>query len=129
MNEINGRVAIIRKNLNITQTDFAKSLSIGQQALSMIETGKRELSEKNIKLICLTYNINEKWLRTGEGEMYMPEMDEDAAYVSDLLEDTDDTVYRIIKGIMKTYKTLGEKEKETLRNFAQDFLDNMKDGG
>lgn len=129
MNEINGRVAIIRKNLNITQTDFAKSLSIGQQALSMIETGKRELSEKNIKLICLTYNINEKWLRTGEGEMYMPEMDEDAAYVSDLLEDTDDTVYQIIKGIMKTYRSLGEKEKETLRNFAQDFLDNMKDGG
>jgi hypothetical protein len=41
-----------------------------QAALSNIETGKNGISEANIRLICVTYNVNETWLRTGEGPMF-----------------------------------------------------------
>jgi hypothetical protein len=38
--------------------------------MSMIVVGKSKLTEKNIKLISVTFNVNENWLRTGEGEMF-----------------------------------------------------------
>jgi len=38
--------------------------------LSMIEVGDSALTEKNIKLVCMTFNVNENWLRTGKGEMF-----------------------------------------------------------
>ena len=58
METINDRVMILRKKLEMNQTEFAKTLAIKQAALSMIENGQREVSEKNIKLICATHNVN-----------------------------------------------------------------------
>lgn len=64
------RIKEIRKALHYNQTDFAKKLGISQSTLAMIEVNKRTFSEKHIKLICSEFNINEHWLRTGEGEMF-----------------------------------------------------------
>lgn len=50
--------------------EFAKRIGLTQTALSMIESEKVSLTEKNIKLICATFSINEKWLRTGKGVMF-----------------------------------------------------------
>ena len=38
----------------------------------MVELGKNALTEQNIKLICMIFNVNEQWLRTGAGEMFNP---------------------------------------------------------
>jgi transcriptional regulator with XRE-family HTH domain len=64
------RIRAVRKKLGINQGECAKSLGLTQTALSMIEVGKSKLTEKNIKLICATFNVDERWLRTGEGEMF-----------------------------------------------------------
>lgn len=63
------RLKELRSKLNLTQSDFAKSLGIGQSTLGMMEVGKREISERHIKTICAIYNVNEEWLRNGTGEM------------------------------------------------------------
>lgn len=64
------RLKEIRKALGFNQTDFAKHLGITQTAYSMIESGNRPLAEKYIKVICSTFNVNEHWFLTGEGEMF-----------------------------------------------------------
>jgi transcriptional regulator with XRE-family HTH domain len=64
------RIRLIRKTLHLKQDAFAKQIGLTQTAMSMIEGGKTALTEKNIKLICVTFNINEQWLRTGKGEMF-----------------------------------------------------------
>jgi transcriptional regulator with XRE-family HTH domain len=54
----------------MNQGEFARLIGLTQAALSLIEVGKTKLTEQNIKLICVTFNVNEQWLRTGEGEMF-----------------------------------------------------------
>lgn len=80
-----------------------------------------------IDSVCREYNINEDWLRNGTGEMFkkIPAEDETAAYVSELLEDEDNPLYSIIKGIMKTYSQLDNKSQEILRDFSKSLLHNM----
>ena len=69
MNILN-RIRIVRKTLYLNQAEFAERIGLTQTALSMIELGKTALTEKNIKLICAVFGIDENWLRTGKGEMF-----------------------------------------------------------
>jgi len=68
---LNQRLKQVRKALNMTQTEFAKHLGITQNAYSMIENNVRPLLEKYIKLVAMTFNVNEHWLYTGDGEMFL----------------------------------------------------------
>jgi len=69
---MNERLRELRKTLKMTQAEFAAKLEMVQNSYSKIETGENSLTEKNIFLICLIYDVNEAWLRTGEGEMFNP---------------------------------------------------------
>ena len=66
------RIRLVRKTLGQKQGEFARLIGLTQTALSMIELGKTALTEKNIKLICTTFAVNEVWLRDGTGEMFGP---------------------------------------------------------
>jgi transcriptional regulator with XRE-family HTH domain len=76
------RLREARKQLDINQGEFAKRIGLTQTALSMIEMGKNKLTEKNIKHICTTFNIDEKWLKTGDGNMFCSQ----SPYERELLE-------------------------------------------
>lgn len=60
----------IRKELGITQDELARRLGVGKSAVSMIETGKASLSERNKYLLVQEFNVNPDWLRTGKGDMF-----------------------------------------------------------
>ena len=64
------RFRIIRKTLGINQSDFAERIGITQTALSVIELGKVKLVDRNIRLVCVIFGVNEEWLRYGTGEMF-----------------------------------------------------------
>lgn len=68
---INERVKLIRTHENLNQKEFGKRIAVAQNYLSNIENGYRDVTEKIIKIICLEFNVNEHWLRTGEGEMFV----------------------------------------------------------
>ena len=69
MDEIRERLIAVRKNLGLKQIEFSEKLGITSAAISSIELGKSPLTEANIRLICLTFRVNEEWLRYGTGEM------------------------------------------------------------
>jgi transcriptional regulator with XRE-family HTH domain len=64
------RIRIVRKALGFNQIDFARQIGLTQTSLSMLEMANNAITGKNIKLICMTFNVNEEWLRTGKGEMF-----------------------------------------------------------
>jgi transcriptional regulator with XRE-family HTH domain len=67
------RIIEIRKALKMKQGEFAKRLGIKQSVVSNIERGQNGITDANIRLICVVFNVNEEWLRTGKGEMFIPE--------------------------------------------------------
>ena len=68
--DINKRLRMIRKEFNLTQEQLAFKLGIGKSALSMIETGRASLSERNKHIILQELNVNAMWLETGRGPMF-----------------------------------------------------------
>lgn len=64
------RLRQVRKELNLTQEALAEHLGIGKSALSMIETGRAALSERNKKILVQNLNLNPEWLANGEGNMF-----------------------------------------------------------
>ena len=57
-------------DVNKSQTDFAKSISVSRSAVCKMESGENYPSEQTISLICTKFNVNEDWLRHGTGEMF-----------------------------------------------------------
>ena len=69
MNDIGKRIRLLRKSLGLNQTDFGKALGLKQAIIGQYETGVRNVTERNIDILCKTYNIRKDWLLTGNGEM------------------------------------------------------------
>ena len=64
------RIRMIRKDLNMNQTEFGSEIGATQKMVTTYETGA-VLPDKSIRLlICEKFNVNPEWLETGEGVPY-----------------------------------------------------------
>lgn len=121
------RIKNLRSSLKMTQQKFADRLGLKRQTIAAYEIGNIVPSDSTLLLICKEFNVNEEWLRSGTGEMFriIPEEDETAIIVSNLLE-KDNAFYDIIKELMKTFDLLDSSSQETLISFSKQFLHNLK---
>ena len=69
MDTINKRLIEIRRAEDLNQSQFAKRLGVDSSLINKIESGVIKITEKNIHLICLTFEVNETWFREGIGKM------------------------------------------------------------
>lgn len=123
------RIKKIRKAVKLTQVQFGEKIGVKGNTVTNYESGLRTPTDAVIKSICREFNVDENWLRTGEGEMFLPVLEEDemALYVSELLEDEgDNPLYTIIKEVMHTYSELSPKSQEVIRDAAAKLLENLK---
>ena len=118
---MNERILLIRKNAGLTQKDFADRIGVKRNTVAVYESGGCNVSDSVIKMICREFSVNEDWLRTGEGDMYIPVEDETAAIVSSLLEESN-PVYDMVLNILKTYEKLDDKSRVVLDQFVDDLL-------
>ena len=65
------RIKKIRKELDMTQQQFADIIGVKRNSYANYETGRNTPIDAVIKSICREFNVNEEWLRTGNGEMFM----------------------------------------------------------
>ena len=68
---MNERLKKLRKNLDMTQQKFADRIGYKRNTVAKYETGVNSPSAAVISLICREFNVNEDWLRTGNGEMFL----------------------------------------------------------
>jgi len=66
------RIKEFRKCLGLTQTEFANQIGISRSAVTKLESGENVPSDQSIKLMCTYWGLNEEWVRTGNGRMFLP---------------------------------------------------------
>lgn len=89
MSNLNERISAVVSASGLNKTKFADVINISQPFLSQICSGAKAPSDRTIIDICREFNVSERWLRTGEGEMFLElsRADEIAAYVGRVLKD------------------------------------------
>jgi len=107
---MNLRIKELRELLGgMSQRALAARLGMRPSALSMVESGKNTLSEQTIKLICLSFHVNENWLRGGEGSPFQsssPCEKEFFDIFQDLLPETQQALLAFAKSLLATQRRL-----------------------
>ena len=87
------RIEAIRKSVGLTQEQFAERINLSRNYLWMLENGSRVPSDRTIGDICREFGVREEWLRTGEGEMFIKETQDEkiTAFIADLTQDDEDS--------------------------------------
>lgn len=111
------RVRTLRKELSLTQSDFGKRVGVGKTAISKIEKNENSLTDRMFNSICREFNVNEDWLRSGEGDMFLPFEDDVAEMVSQLLE-VSNPFYDLILDMMVSFNELDDKGKQAICDYT-----------
>lgn len=114
---INERVKTLRKHLNLTMERFGERLGVRKTAISLIESGRNNLTDQMFLAICREFNVNEEWLRNGEGEMFTTSKGEyiDQVVKKYNLDDLD-------RSILETYLSLSESSREIIKKYILDVV-------
>lgn len=122
---INDRIKLIRKHpkISLTQEAFGERIGLKKSSLSLIENGINNVTQQTILSICREFNVNENWLKYGEGDMFitLTHDEEVAMYVQDMLDDTDDEISEFIKDFIVVYQKQDDASKQVLRKLANDL--------
>lgn len=65
------RIKCLRKYLELSQKEFADRIHVSRNYIYQLESTDKPISKKFITLVCEEYNVNEDWLLTGEGDMFI----------------------------------------------------------
>lgn len=97
------RIKKIRKELDLTQQKFADRIGVKQNTVAQYEMGRNIPIDTVISLICREFNVNEDWLRTGQGEMFIPRTRNQVItdFAGDLINEPDSFKTRFIEGMAK----------------------------
>ena len=102
MNHLNERINYLIKSLGMKKTAFAEKLNVSQAFVSQLCSGVKQPSERTIQDICTKFNVNEEWLRTGKGEIFirLSRNDEISKFVGELMKEEEDSFKnRLIAGL------------------------------
>lgn len=116
--EMHERIKDLRKINNLTQEAFGNRLSITRDMVNNIERGRVNIKDHIVKLICSEFAINEEWLRTGEGEMFI---ETPSSTMEQLKKEfnLDDFSYNLVYQYLK----LDDGQRQTVRDFLYDVVE------
>ena len=100
---MNSRLKEIRLKLRLSQKKFGDKMFLSQDQISLLENGKRNITDRTLNDICRTFNVNEEWLKYGHGEMFI-----DPVANVDASEDVRELVKKIL--------SLSEEDRRTIED-------------
>ncbi len=111
------RIKKIRKELDLTQQEFADRIGIKRGGVANYEIGRNEPADSVISLICREFNVNEQWLRDGTGEMFIEQTRDEqiASFVGSIQASADDSFK---KRFISMLSALDETEWEVLEKMT-----------
>jgi HTH-type transcriptional regulator/antitoxin PezA len=114
---MNQRLKKLRKSLDLTQQKFADRIGVKRNTVGQWECGINPLTDQTISSICREFNVNENWLRTGKGEMFIKQTrDEQIASFVGSIQSSEDDSFK--KRFISMLSSLGESEWEVLEKMV-----------
>ena len=122
---MNTRIKNLRKQLGLTQSEFGEKIGLKGNTITNYENNNRTPSDAVIYSICREFNVNEQWLRSGEGDMFLrlSRNDEIAAYVARVMKD--ESAYYQQKMLL-FFSRLSPEMLKKLEEVAEDILSEPK---
>lgn len=119
------RIKKIRKEFDLTQQKFADRIGVKQNTVAQYEMGRNVPIDSVITLICREFNVNENWLRTGEGDMFIERTRDEqiASFVGSLQANADDSFK---KRFISMLSALDDAEWEVLEKMAIKIYENKE---
>ncbi len=117
---ISDRIKMVRMKSGLSQAAFGERLGVSRDVVNNVENDrlkKPEQKESLYRLICREFSVKETWLRTGEGEMLLPEPKDVTAEVAERLKLNDFEAL-----ILRAYMDLPQ---ELRNNFCAGMYDNL----
>lgn len=118
---MNERIKELRRTLKISQEKFGNRIRISGASVSKIESGENNPSEQTISLIVSEFNVSERWLREGTGDMF----NESASEVERLVKKY--SFPDIVGKLLTVYESLNENQQEAVLEYAQRFISSLID--
>lgn len=116
------RIKELRKALGLTQQKFADGMGVKQNTIAQYESGRNAPIDAVITLICRTYEVDETWLRTGEGEMFKPKSrnEELFEFATKVAEGDPGSIQAQLLAVMAR---LTDEQWEVLAQVAHEFVE------
>ena len=116
------RIKEVRKTLGLTLEEFGNKIGVTKTTISRIENGVNSVTNQMLISICREFGVNEEWLRSGEGEMFVPltRSEAIAEFAGSLIKE-EDASFR--KRLIEALAKLNEQEWEVLEGIARKLTD------
>lgn len=123
---INQRIKELRKALGLNQKEFGARIGMGQAGVSKLEQDGGTVIDQNIRLICTTFGVSERWLREGTGDMLAQTRDD---YVREFAErcGLGDTFVRIMNSFLSIDEADRAAAYRVIAKVAADLMDGTAD--
>lgn len=118
----NERVKEVRKALRLTQEKFGERIGVKKNTISQIESGINGVTDQLRLAVCREFNVNEDWLRTGEGSMFVePDEDEEISrFMGDILSGQPDFRRRLISVLSRMTPDEWALLEEKIRELSEE---------
>ena len=118
---VSERIKLLRKALDLTQTEFGVQLGVSRDVISNLEYGRVAPSDLIINMMCAKFGVDDEWLRTGAGTMFREKSrdEEIAEWAASLGDVGNEFKRRFVYALTR----LDEDGWEVIERFAQTLYD------
>lgn len=118
------RIKKIRRELDLTQQEFADRLGVKRGAIANYEVGRNEPVDSIIALICREFHVREEWLRNGTGDMFSSEPEDELQALTEKygLSAADRT-------LIEKFLTLKAESRDAVIHFIEDVAAALNSDG
>ena len=120
---MNKRLKELRMKLGMSQAELGEVIGISNFAISSIERGERNLTERNLSLICEKLKVNRDWLEKGIGKMFSDVLPLDE--FTSLLADIDANAKERTREFLELYWKLDVKSQKVLEDLTFSMYENF----
>ncbi len=109
---IHERLRYLREQLNLTTRAFGASINMSGGAITNMEKGTRNVTERTIRDVCREYNVNSNWLINGIEPIF-----EDITSELDIDDD--------VKQLTKQYSLLSDADQELVKRMINSLAEKI----